>query len=127
MEATNSAALSPPRSTIGPRNSMLATLPEALGDALGRVVSDVRREARGEIETIKALHRAEFAEFRAQTGETIANLRASADAAVARLDEALSRVTDGRDGARTGPEGPRGAQGLPGADAKEVDPRRSPR
>ena len=65
------------KSTIEPPNSMLATLPDALADALGRVVSDVRREARAEIETIKALYRAEMAELRERTSETITQLKAT--------------------------------------------------
>ena len=53
MEATSNAVLVKSGSTSGSLTKMLATLPDALGAALGRVIVDLRREARNEIETIK--------------------------------------------------------------------------
>ena len=63
MEAKSKAELSLAQSFIGPRN-LIATLPDALAAALGRVVSDERRRWIAEAEISRAHQRAEFAEYR---------------------------------------------------------------
>jgi Collagen triple helix repeat (20 copies) len=97
---------------------MLATLPDALFDALGRVVSDLRREWHTDVEMQRATQRAAIAEWQMRAAEVMAAWKLEHEAGMALLREAVARVKDGQDGA-PGAEGPQGEQGPPGADGKD--------
>lgn len=88
------------------------SLPDALREALGQVIANERREWRRERELIEAQSRAAIAELRAE----IVVLRAEGTAAIARVDERLAAVRDGRDGVdgEPGPKGEKGDAGEPG-------------
>ena len=91
-------------------------LPDALADALGRVVSEARQEARKDLDIIAAEQRAILAEYRAEIlelrhendglrrtiHETVA---ADVAAEIVRLREAAAAVKDGAPG-EAGPPGP---------------------
>ena len=55
---------------------MLATLPDALGDALGLVLARAEREWERQGEVRDALHRAEFAEYRMRCDADVAEFKA---------------------------------------------------
>lgn len=80
--------------------------PEALREALGQVIADLRREWRRELELIEAQGRQTIAELRAQIVELQSELRAKVDARLAELK-------DGAPGA-PGERGDVGPQGEPG-------------
>lgn len=90
-------------------------LPDALGSVLGRIVAEARREWIKSADLIAAESRAEIAELRAQNAELRAEIKAMADAQIARVDNALAAIVvkDGRDGV-DGVDGQRGDQGPPG-------------
>lgn len=84
---------------------MYAALPDALADALGRVVADQRKSFERELETLASESRAVIAELRAENAllktanEMLRiDLRNAVDAEVLRLREAMALVKDGRDG-----------------------------
>ena len=125
---------------------MIDLLPEALADALGSVVADVRRECRREIEIVSAESRAIIAELRAQNTELKAIIDARIDGAIAGVAdgstntiEAIVRAevaklppalpgaagrdgVDGKDGqpGQPGKDGKDGADGAPGLDGVSV-------
>lgn len=74
---------------------MIDLLPEALADALGAVVADMRRECRREIEVVSARSDAIIAELKARIAELEAQVKASLDAGLARIDAAIAGVGDG--------------------------------
>jgi hypothetical protein len=115
---------------------MIDLLPEALADALGAVVADVRRECRREIEVVSARSCAIIAELKARIAELEAQVKASLDAGLARLDGAIAGVANGltieveaieeivRAEVAKLPPPAAGSDGLDGADGKDGAPGR---
>jgi integrin beta 3 len=129
----------------------LLELPDALEEALARIIATERKEWAKERERIEAESRAILAETKAELLTLCSAQKAQADTEIARLREALALVKDGRDGVdgapgaqgepgirgepgpagergekgeagEPGPEGPQGQPGVAGADGKEADP-----
>jgi len=100
-----------PKSSLPPHAAML---PDALADALGRVVAGVQSEWRRDLERITAESRAAIAEARADLSDLRRSLdderRAHADA----LRALMATVKDGAPGA----DGSPGAPGSPGPEGK---------
>jgi hypothetical protein len=94
-----------------------AALPDALADALGRVIADVRKEWDKDLERMNAESRAIIAELKAQVSDLTSQLKGLTSDAVKRVDEAISNVKDGRDGA-PGKDGRDGIDGAPGKDGE---------
>src|SRR5690606_38472596 len=115
---------SQPSSATGNDKLVHRLLPDALGQALGQILADQRKEWERERERIEADARAALAELRAQNAELRtqnAELKALADAQIQRIDAALANVKDGRDGkdGEPGPKGDPGEPGPPGADGRD--------
>lgn len=118
----------------------LATLPDALYDALGRVVADQRKEWGRERERIEADARALQTGLEAKIVTLQAELEKRADAQIQRIVEALATIKSGepgRDGQDADPEAIAamvaeavakipppvpGKDGDPGEDGKDADP-----
>jgi hypothetical protein len=96
-----------------------ATLPDeladALADALGRVVADLRREWRGEVERVSMEGRLIIAELKAEIFTLTSRLKEGADQQVARVAEAIAGIRDGAPGP-VGPPGEPGERGEPGSE-----------
>lgn len=98
---------------------MQRLLPDALGQAIGHVLAEQRREWTRERERIETESRVVIADLRAEVANLkTANemlridLRNAVDAEIVRVREAMALVKDGE----TGPPGERGEKGDPGAD-----------
>jgi integrin beta 3 len=94
---------------------MSGIIPDAVADALGRVVADVRHGFERDLAALASEHRAQMAELRLSTDGLMRTLEQRADAVFARIEERISSVKDGADGQ----EGPQGPAGDPGLDGKE--------
>lgn len=73
------------------------TISPALAKSLGKVVADLRREWKKELEVIAAESRATIAELKAANADLIALLKEGVAAQVARVDTALGAVRNGKD------------------------------
>lgn len=91
----------------------MRALPEALEDALGRVVAGLQAQWAKDLECVKAEARALNAELRNQNYELQAQLIATYDRACARIDEVVATIKDGEPGP-VGLTGPPGLSGEPG-------------
>jgi len=114
-----------------PQNDIDDPLPDALRDALGKVIADEHRSAERAYEALEARSQHAYQVLEAQSQSVLANLRAAIaeglDAQRKRVDEftkflqdavaaALRDVHDGEPGARgaDGEQGPRGERGEKG-------------
>lgn len=84
--------------------------PDALADALGRIVAGMERQWLKELERMSVESRAVIAELKNQNYELQAQLVATYDRACTRIDEVLATIKDGE----PGPVGLTGPPGLPG-------------
>jgi collagen type III alpha len=98
-----------------------AMLPDALADALGRVVADVQRQARKDIELIAAECRGIVANLKLEIAVLTADIHRQRAEEKTRLDEALAKVKDGAPG-RDGRDGVDGKNGAPGRDGIDGTP-----
>lgn len=93
-----------------------ATLPDALVEALGRIVADVQREWRRDVARLEADARVVIAELQVKVVTLETELRKSADQQAARVAEAIAAIKDGAPG-KDGEPGKNGCDGAPGQDA----------
>jgi len=83
---------------------LLDALPDALGDALGFVIADLRAEWEREKALMAAEYRANVAELRAEVVSLKTELQRRADEETERIKQALGRVKDGEDGKSVEPD-----------------------
>jgi hypothetical protein len=94
---------------------MLKAFTDAAGDAIGKAIADIQREARRADELRSAEHRA----FMAEQREALAEM-------LRRADEKIASVRDGREGpagapGEKGEPGEQGPQGVPGEKGEKGD------
>lgn len=103
---------------------MKTSIPDALANALGRVVAETKRGFEKDLSLLEAQGRAFMAELTARRFALEAEMQASLDArikeAVAGLQDGASGV-DGRDGA-DGKDGEKGEPGIPGERGEKGEP-----
>lgn len=76
---------------------MTDDLPDALAEALGVVISDLRKEWRKELDVITAESRATVFELKATIADLTASLKEAAGQQIARVDAAIAGVENGKD------------------------------
>ncbi len=76
---------------------MTDDLPDALAEALGGIIADLRKEWRKELEIVSAESRATIAELKAANADLLAALRDGISGEVKRVDVALANVRNGQD------------------------------
>ncbi|AEI71097.1 hypothetical protein [EBPR siphovirus 3] len=76
---------------------MTDELPDALAEALGSIIADLRKEWRKELEVVTAESRATIAELKAANADLLAALRDNVSTEVKRVDAALANVRNGQD------------------------------
>ena len=102
--------------------------PDALADALARVVADHRREADAHLATVRAEHRQVVSELKADLAEHKARLERRADQEIELLEklvmDRLSELKDGADGSDGAPgkDGEPGRDGAPGEKGEDGAP-----
>lgn len=96
--AARKPELSMPATSSGDRNRhMFPALPDALGDALGRILADQRKEWERERERIETDARATIVELRAEISELKAIAKETLNEQVQRVTDALAQLNDGRE------------------------------
>ena len=99
----------------------MSQIPDAIADALGRVVADCRKDFSRDLTALAAEQRAQLAELRLSTDGIMRDFEERTLAIFARVEERMATVRDGRDG-EPGPPGSSGAAGPPGPPGERGEP-----